>query len=145
MDRTVLSVPNGQISTLNLETLSDRDKFWFRHVIGLRYETTPAQIRTIVKELRELLARQPEADLDSVRVRFLRLGAFSLDIELFVYLFAKDWNRFLEIQEALLLQVMDIVERAGTEIAFPSQTVHLTDDRAARALTRHPETATVSK
>ena len=45
MDRTVISVPNGQISTLNIETLSDRDKFWFRHVIGLRYETTPAQIR----------------------------------------------------------------------------------------------------
>ena len=132
MDRTVISVPNGQISTVNIETLSDRDKFWFRHVIGLRYETTPAQIRTIVKEMRELLARQPEADLDSVRVRFLRLGAFSLDIELFVYLFAKDWNRFLEIQEALLLQVMEIVERAGTSIAFPSQTLHLTDDRVAR-------------
>ena len=133
MDRTVVSVPNGQISTVNIETLSVRDKFWFRHVVGLRYETTPAQIRAIVKELRELLARQPEADLDSVRVRFLRLGAFSLDIELFVYLFATDWNRFLEIQEALLLQVMEIVERAGTQIAFPSQTLHLADDRAPRA------------
>ena len=82
--------------------------------------------------MRALLARQPEADLDSVRVRFLRLGAFSLDIELFVYLFAEDWNRFLEIQEALLLQVMEIVERAGTSIAFPSQTLHLMDDRVAR-------------
>ena len=132
MDRTVVSVPNGQISTLNIETLSERDKFWFRHVVGLRYETTPAQIRSIVKEMRELLARQPEADLDSVRVRFLRLGAFSLDIELFVYFFAPDWNRFLEIQESLLLQVMEIVERAGTEIAFPSQTLHLSDDRVRR-------------
>ena len=132
MDRTVISVPNGQISTVNIETLSVRDKFWFRHVIGLRYETTPAQIRTIVKDLRELLARQPEADLDSVRVRFLRLGAYTLDIELFVYLFATDWNRFLEIQESLLLQVMEIVERAGTEIAFPSQTLHLKDDRVSQ-------------
>jgi MscS family membrane protein len=132
MDRTVVSVPNGQIATVNIETLSERDKFWFRHVIGLRYETTPAQIRTIAKEMRDLLSRQPEADLDSVRVRFLRLGAFSLDIELFVYIFASDWNRFLEIQEALLLQVMEIVERSGTSIAYPSQTLHLTDDRVAR-------------
>jgi MscS family membrane protein len=144
MDRTVLSVPNGQISTLNIETLSDRDKFWFRHVVGLRYETTPAQIRGIVKELRDLLARQPEADLDSVRVRFLRLGAFSLDIELFVYLFASDWNRFLEIQEALLLQVMEIVNRAGTQIAFPSQTLHLADDRAARLASSDADLPTVA-
>ncbi len=144
MDRTVVSVPNGQISTLNIETLSERDKFWFRHVVGLRYETTPAQIRSIVKEMRDLLARQPEADLDSVRVRFLRLGAFSLDIELFSYFFAKDWNRFLEIQESLLLQVMEIVERAGTEIAFPSQTLHLSDDRVRQVAPRNAELPTVA-
>ena len=28
---------------------------------------------------------------------------------------------------------MEIVEDAGTEIAFPSQTLHLTDDRVKRA------------
>jgi MscS family membrane protein len=133
MDRTVLSVPNGQISTVNIETLSERDKFWFRHVIGLRYETTPTQIRTVVSQLDALLRSQPGADLESVRVRFLRLGAFSLDVELFCYFFASDWNRFLEIQEGLLLQAMEIVEDAGTEIAFPSQTLHLTDDRVKRA------------
>lgn len=144
MDRTVISVPNGQISTVNIETLSVRDKFWFRHVVGLRYETTPAQIRAIVKEMRDLLARQPEADLDSVRVRFLRLGAFSLDIELFVYFFATDWNRFLEIQETLLLQVMEIVERAGTQIAFPSQTLHLADDRAPRPAPSDADLPTVA-
>jgi MscS family membrane protein len=133
MDRTVVSVPNGQISTVNIETLSERDKFLFRHVIGLRYETTPAQIRTVVSQLHALLMTQPGADLESVRVRFLRLGAFSLDIELFAYFYASDWNRFLEIQEGLLLQAMEVVHRAGTQIAFPSQTLHLTDDRAARA------------
>jgi MscS family membrane protein len=129
MDRTVVSVPNGQISTANIETLSERDKFWFRHVIGLRYETTPTQIRTVVSQLHALLRTQPGADLESVRVRFLRLGAFSLDIELFAYFYASDWNRFLEIQEGLLLQAMEVVHRAGTEIAFPSQTLHLADDR----------------
>ena len=144
MDRTVVSVPNGQISTLNIETLSDRDKFWFRHVVGLRYETTPGQIRSIIKDMRDLLARQPEADLDSVRVRFLRLGAFSLDIELFVYLFAPDWNRFLEIQESLLLQVMEIVERAGSQIAFPSQTLHLADDRARQLAPSDADLPTVA-
>ena len=132
LERTVLSVPNGQISTVNIETLSERDKFWFRHVLGLRYDTTPAQIRTIVKELNDLLKSQPGADLSTVRVRFLRLGASSLDIELVAYIFARDWDRFLEIQEGTLLQVMEIVQRAGTSIAIPSQAVRLTDDRVAQ-------------
>ena len=144
MDRTVLSVPNGQISTANIETLSERDKFWFRHVLGLRYETTPAQIRTVVSQLHALLMSQPGADLESVRVRFLRLGAFSLDVELFCYFYASDWNRFLEIQEGLLLQAMEIVEQAGTEIAFPSQTLHLADDRVKRASKPEETVSTVA-
>jgi MscS family membrane protein len=144
LDRTMLSVPNGQISTVNIETLSERDKFWFRHVIGLRYETTPGQIRTIVGQLQAMLTSQPGADLESVRVRFLRLGAFSLDIELFAYFYANDWNRFLEIQEGLLLQSMEIVHHAGTAIAIPSQTLHLTDDRAAIASKAEESIPTVS-
>jgi MscS family membrane protein len=144
MDRTMLSVPNGQISTVNIETLSERDKFWFRHVIGLRYETTPAQIRTIVSQLHALLSSQPGADLESVRVRFLRIGSFSLDVELFAYFYASDWNRFLEVQEGLLLQAMEIVHRAGSDIAFPSQTLHLTDDRAARASKAEESVSTVA-
>ena len=125
MDRTIVSIPNSQIANASLETLSARDKFWFRHVIGLRYETTPEQLRTIVTDIQRLLAGEPFIDPSSVRVRFFRLGAFSLDVELFAYLRARDWNHFLEIQEQLLFAITTLVERAGAQIAFPSQTMYV--------------------
>jgi MscS family membrane protein len=125
MDRTIVSIPNSQIANASLETLSARDKFWFRHVIGLRYETTPEQLRRIVAEIQRLLAGEPFIDPSSVRVRFFRLGAFSLDVELFAYLRARDWNHFLEIQEQLLFAITTLVERAGAQIAFPSQTMYV--------------------
>jgi MscS family membrane protein len=124
-DRTIVSIPNSQIANASLETLSARDKFWFHPVVGLRYETSPEQLRAVLDGLRRLLEKHPSIDPDSVRVRFIRLGAFSLDIELFAYLFASDWNRFLEMQEELLLSVTEIVRHAGTEIAFPSQTMYV--------------------
>jgi MscS family membrane protein len=129
LDRTILSVPNGQIATANIETFSDRDKFWFRHVIGVTYGTTPEQIRTIVSRVRELLLGQTGVELDSVRARFFRVAPSSLDIEIVSYIFARDWPAFLEVQEGLLLRIMEIVEEVGTSIAFPSQTVYLADDR----------------
>ena len=131
LDRTILSVPNGQIATANIETFSDRDKFWFRHVISVRYATTPAQMRQIVTCVRELLAGQTGAEIDSVRARFFRVGASSLDIEIVAYIFALDWSAFLEVQEGLLLRIMEIVDEAGTALAYPSQTLHLTDERKA--------------
>ena len=128
LDRTIVSLPNGQIANMSLETFSARDKFWFHPVIGLRYETSAAQLRLVMAGIRNLLNEHSNADSMSVRVRFLRFGASSLDVEAIAYVFAADWNEFLGIQEELLLGIMEIVQKAGAEIAFPSQTMYLAAD-----------------
>ena len=125
LDRTIIIVPNSQIANASLETLSARDKFWFHPVITLRYETTADQMRTIMDDIRYLLADHDSVSRESVRVRFINLGAFSLDVEVFAYVFATDWSQFLEIQESLLFTISDIVQRAGTSFAFPSQTMYV--------------------
>ena len=142
LDRTVVSFPNGQIANMRLETLSARDMFWFHPVLGLRYRTTPAQLRSVMADVRSLLSGHATIDRGSVRVRFVRFGASSLDVDIFAYVFARDWNTFLEIQEDLLLGIMDIVHKAGVGIAFPSQTLYLaadTSDKLSRAIRDHSE------
>jgi MscS family membrane protein len=125
LDRTVVSVPNSQIANTSLERLSDRDKFWFHPIVGLRYETTPKQLHAVLDGITQLLHEQPGIEAESVRVRFFRLASFSLDIEVFAYLVARDWNHFLEIQEQLLFGLSEVVRNAGTSMAFPSQTMYL--------------------
>jgi MscS family membrane protein len=125
LDRTLVSVPNGVISGVTLENLSGRDKFWFHHKVGLRYETTAAQMRTILDSVSGLLTGNSNVESDSVRARFLGFGTSSLDVEIFAYVFARDWPHFLALQGELLLQIMEAVESAGAEIAYPSQTMYL--------------------
>jgi MscS family membrane protein len=127
LDRTVLSVPNGQIANATIETLSSRDKFWFHHFFGLRYGTTALQMSAVLDGIQQQLGSHRSVEHASARARFVRVGPSSLDIELFAYIFADDWVKFLEIQEALLLDVMEIVERAGAVIAFPSQMLYFAD------------------
>ena len=139
LDRTVVSVPDSQIANVTLETMSARDKFWFHPVMGLRYETTPRRLRDIIDGIRQLATGHPSIEKKSVRVRFLRLGAYSLDVEVFAYVLARDWDHFLEIQEQLLFAVTDLVSRVGAEIAFPSQTMYVANTgeppaAAARAI-----------
>jgi MscS family membrane protein len=130
LDRTILSVPNGQIANANIETLSLRDKFRFYHVVGLRLETTSAQMRTAIDEVQHYLSGHPSIDLtEAVRVRLIRLNRFALDVELCAYIRAGDWEGFLETQQDLLLDILGIMERAGAQIALPAQTLHLTDAR----------------
>jgi len=134
LDRTLVSIPNGQIANMSLETLSARDRFWFHPLVSLRRETTAAQVRTIVAGIRNLLSDQSHVDSTSVRVRLLRFGAFSLDVDISSYIYARDWDHFLEIQEELLLRVMQIVQEAGAEIALPSQTTYLASDSSEKAV-----------
>jgi MscS family membrane protein len=130
VDRTIVSLPNGQIANMRLETLSARDRFLFHPVVGLRYETTPVQLRAFMASVRTLLSEHVNVDPVSMRVRFVRFGPSSLEVDIFAYVFASDGNNFLEIQEELLLGIMDIVQQAGAGIALPSQTLYLANDKS---------------
>ncbi|HXW91497.1 MAG TPA: mechanosensitive ion channel family protein [Terriglobales bacterium] len=127
-DRTLVSVPNGQIASMSLETLSVRDKFWFHPTIGLRYGTTATQIHSVVDNVRNLLTEHSSVERAGVRVRFLGFRSSSLDVDVFAYVYANDWSHFLEIQEGLLFSIMEIVQEAGTQIALPSQIMYLADN-----------------
>ena len=138
LDRTIVSIPNSQIANASLETLSMRDKFWFHPEVRLRYDTTPQQLRAVLDGIRGLLGSHPSVDSESTHVRFIRLGPFSFDIEVFAYLLATDWSHFLQIQEQLLFGITDVVERAGTGLALPSQTMYMAGERDAPALSSLP-------
>jgi MscS family membrane protein len=126
LDRTVVSVPNGQIANMSLENLSLRDKFWFHTILSLCYGTTSLQMHAVLEGFRSLLTESGHMESNPVHVRFLRFGPSSLDVEIFAHVVARDWNQFLEIQETLLLRIMECIESAGVQIALPSQAIFLT-------------------
>jgi len=128
--RTVISVPNGQLAMVILENVSLRDKFWFRHVLRLRYETSAPTMRATLDGVETYLAHDTRVEHDSVRVRFIRFAASSLDVEIVAYIFAGDWAQFLETQQELLLDIMENVQRAGASMAFRSPTVYLASSTA---------------
>jgi len=128
LDRTVVSIPNAQMAAINLENFGQRDKFWFRPVLGLRYETQADQLRYVLAEIRRMFYEHPRVENDSARVRFVRFGTSSLDLDVFAYVRASDFADFLAVQEDLLLRIMDIVKDGGTGFAFPSSTTYLTRD-----------------
>ncbi len=126
LDRTMVNVPNGQIANASLENLSVRDQFWFHHTLRLTYETTVTQLRSILAGLTNVIGQRPKVDESSLHARFLGFGESSLDVEIFAYVYARDWPDFLGVQEDLLLEVMDLVQAAGARIALPSQITYLT-------------------
>jgi len=145
LDRTVVSVPNAQMATESLENYGFRDKIIFRPTLGLRYETEADQLRYVLAEIRRMLYEHPMVETESARVRFVRFGDSSLDLEVFAYVLVGELPRFLEVQEDLLLRIMDIVEAGGTGFAFPSTTTYFARDTGLDKDKTQQATATVQQ
>ncbi len=128
LDRTVISVPNAQFVDMQLVNYARCDRMLIDPIVGLRYETSPEQLRFVLAKLREMLLAHPRIDGETVRVRFSGFGNSSLDIELRVYALTRDWNNYHAIREDIFLRIIDIVAEAGTGFAFPSTTAYLARD-----------------
>jgi len=162
LDGTLTTVPNSDFSKRHITNYSLRDKCFFHHVLGVRYETTPDQFEGLLNELRRRIAAHPmveetsdmpdqfegllnelrrriaahpmvEETSDMPRVRLLKFGASSLDIDLRAYVLTTNFTEFLSVQEELLLEVIRVVEEAGSGIAFPSVTTYLNNDSGIRS------------
>ncbi len=127
-NRTVVSVPNGTLATMEVENLSRRDKFLFNPVVGLRYGTTLEQLRQVVAGIAASLAADARIEASTRRVRLIRFGASSLDVEVFAYMKVPDYAASLAVQEELLMRIMGIVQDAGTGLAIPSQAMYVRAD-----------------
>ena len=87
----------GRSQNVSLETLSARDKFWFHPVLRLRYGTNHEQLRSVLSRVRDLLTGNSCVAQPSLRVRSSGFGSSSLNLDIFAYVYARNWSHFLEI------------------------------------------------
>ncbi|HYJ11393.1 MAG TPA: mechanosensitive ion channel domain-containing protein [Polyangiaceae bacterium] len=132
LDRTLVSIPNGKLAEMRLETFAVRDRLRLACTVGLVYGTTAEQMRNVLEGLEGVLRAHPKIWPDTVMVRFKELAASSLDVEVMAWFTTSDWQEFLVIRQEALLAFMSVVEQAGTSFAFPTQTVHVVPQTAER-------------
>lgn len=129
LDRTLISMPNAQFADMQIINWAECDQMLIDVSIGVRYETTPDQLRYLLAQLRKMCLSHPRIDRETVRVRFSGYGDSSLNISIRVYAQTREWNDFFAIREDVLLRVYDVVGQAGTGFAFPSQTLYVARDK----------------
>ena len=124
-DKRPLYVPNSIFATISVENPSRMTNRRIYETIGIRYEDS-SKMDAIVKDVKQMLLDHQEIDTKATLiVNFVSFSASSIDF--FVYTFTKttDWVRFHEIKQDVLLKIMDVVERHGGEMAFPTSTMHI--------------------
>ena len=123
VDRTVISVPNGEFSQRVLENFARRDSILLTARFPLRADTGSARLKDVIAGMQAALDGDPRTDPGRTRhARLVQVGAYSLDVEAVCYFASTDWEAFLVWRQSTLLALLEAIERAGGRLAFPTQT-----------------------
>jgi MscS family membrane protein len=131
-ERTVVTIPNADFSSQQIENFASRDRFLFNPTIGVEYGISAAKLKEGVEIVEAILKGHEKIDAEGARARFANFGASSLDIEVFSYIMVIDFNESLVIRQELLLTIFEKLEAAGLSIAFPTRKVFLVQDEEQR-------------
>jgi small-conductance mechanosensitive channel len=90
---------------------------------GVVYQTPLEKLKTIKAIVTDIIEKEENARFD--RVHFKEYGDFSLNFEVVYYVTTPDIKTYLDIQEAINLEIFRRFHEEGIEFAYPTQTLFL--------------------
>ena len=127
-DQAPVFVPNSVLSDSEIINFSEMP---FRRImfnVGLIYQTTPETIIAIRKDIESYVAANDDlanADEATTTVRVTQFNDSSIDMLVYCFTRSTKWHDFCIARENLILEIMKIVKKNGSDFAYPTSTIHL--------------------
>ena len=132
-ERTVVTVPNGDLSARQIENFAERDRFLFNPVIAIAYDTSSAKLREAITIVQNVLANH-EKMATGARARLGNITDRAFNIEVYSYIDVPEFDAQVIIREELLLSIYEQLEAADIGLAFPTQTIMLPPRQTSAAV-----------
>jgi MscS family membrane protein len=124
-DKRPLYIPNSVFASISVENPSRMTNRRIYETVGIRYCDMDS-MNNIVQQVTQMLKDHDAIDNNQTMiVNFNKFSDSSLDF--FIYTFTKttDWIEFHSVKQDVLLQIAEIIKKNGSEIAFPTSSIHL--------------------
>jgi MscS family membrane protein len=125
LERTLITIPNGKLAEMRLETFAVRDRLRLSCTLGLALNTTAAQLRGVLSGIEAALRAHPKIWPEGSSARLKEIGAQSLVLEINAYFATTNADELTLIREQMLIEFLAVIERCGAALALPTSLVHL--------------------
>ncbi len=125
LNRTVVTIPNGEFSALQIENYATRDMFHFLHYLYVKKSTDLTVLSAMIDGLKQFLDNHENTTNEWTQVRISELRQDCYVVEVRTYINTKNVVEFYDLQTKLILQVLHFVQDSGVAQALPSQTIEL--------------------
>ena len=124
-DTRPLYIPNSAFANIAVENPSRMHNRRIYETIGIRYDDAGV-LGAVVAEVDAMLRAHEEIDADNfLMVNFNAFAPSSLDFFIYCYTRTRAWAEYHRVKQDVLLRIIEIIDRHGAEIAYPTSTVHV--------------------
>ena len=90
---------------------------------GVEYGTEDEKLKSIPTTVKTIINDIEDTTYD--RAHFQKFGNSSLDFEIVYYVLSSDYNKYMDIQERINIEIFSNFNKEGINFAFPTQTLHV--------------------
>ena len=127
-DKSLATIPNFQFAenaVINNSQTTNRRINW---MIGLEYRTTSEQLENIKDQIEKYIKNNNDfskTENTMLSVKIDQFAASSIDIRLICFTKTKQFQEWLNVKDALALEIKNIVEKNKASFAFPSTSIYV--------------------
>ena len=125
LDKSVSILTNSKVCSSTIVNCAMRTTRPYKFTLGVTYGTSRAKLEQLMADLTAMLEASESVEKGSALVRLTSFGDSSINLLVSAYLRTNQAGTFLQMQNDLNLNVMDVMQRDGVDFAFPSTTVYL--------------------
>lgn len=124
-DQAIITVPNSKLANESVTNFSRRAKRRVNFNLGITYDTPREKLELCVNKIRNMIENHPEVNKEVIHVRFDKFNDSSLDIFIYFFIDTTELAQYLKTKENINFNIMEILQKEGVSIAFPSTSVYV--------------------
>ena len=134
LDGELIVFGNANLLANRIRNFRPMEKRRVEFRFALAYQSPAHEVAGVPALVTELVTSHEGVTFE--RAHLKKLGESSLEFEVVYWVLDPDYNRYMDIQQAINLALMERLEARGLAFAFPTRTVHVVGGASQSSPTR---------
>lgn len=122
---SLVTIPNARVTDTNIDNMGLRQYRRYDTTLHLPLDTPPAVVQAFCEGVRAILRSNTLVRQDYYFCELERIGDSTLDVLLYCFFEAPDWNAELRAKHILNLDVLRLASSLGITLSPPASTIRL--------------------
>lgn len=118
-----LVVSNADLTSSRINNFKRMKERRVQFTVGVEYGTTVSLLKQIPKFVEEIVLKQNDVRFD--RTHLIDLGNSAILFEIVYFVTIPDFTRYMDLQHAILIEILEKFQKEKIAIAYPTQKIWL--------------------